>query len=130
MGLSNSTGSGKMKDNKRVISRDILLEVSQYDLISKEISEYNEKLFEERSGQRREIETICESIMLYETGGGHDTRNSGNVGRQQTRDGSAGGLYQGESASNGGRDNQEGEHHTGHFSIESYSGKASQDLEF
>ena len=36
---------------------------SQYDLVDKEITKYNEELSEHRNSQRRKIEAIRESIM-------------------------------------------------------------------
>ena len=91
---------------------------SQYELVKKEISEYNEKLSEQRNSQQREIEAVRESIMLYETDGGHNTRDRGHAWGQQTGDGSVSSLYKGESESNRVGDHQEGEHNTGHFSRE------------
>ena len=98
---------------------------NQYDLVNKEISEYNEKLFEQRDSKRREIETIRESIMLYETDGEYYTRNRGDVGSQQDVDGRVGSLYQTESKGNRGGNNQEGKHNTRHFSREIDSGQES-----
>ena len=85
----------------------------QYDFISKEISKHNEKLYYRGTDER-----IHRSVVLYESIGSDDSRDNRDDVGQQARDGSTGGLHQGESESNRSGDNKEGKYDSRHFSQE------------
>ena len=92
---------------RRAKALDAIYTPKQYDFISKEISKHNEKLYYRGTDER-----IHRSVVLYESIGSDDSRDNRDDVGQQTRDGSTGGLHQGESESNRVGDHQEGEHNT------------------
>lgn len=81
----------------------------QSNIVAKEIKAYNEELYERKFSQRREIEAVRESVMLYETDGRYDTRNSSDDRGQSISDGRVSTVHQRESESNRGSGNEKSE---------------------